>query len=149
MVLEGPEEAALEVERKLTDFVEKDRAGIDAREQTSFGAGGARDSALGVAEELTFNQGRGEGATVDGKEGLGCVGTVGVDGACDELFAGAGFADDENGVVGGGDLGEDAIELFHVWRVADEVAKGGPGAEAIAEQARLLRAPECWRALRG
>jgi hypothetical protein len=34
-----------------------------------------------------------------------------------------------------GDLGQDAVELFHFGRVADEVAQGGAGSEAVAEQA--------------
>ena len=36
---------------------------------------------------------------------------------------------------GGGDLGEDAVELLHGGRVADEVAHAGAGAEAVAEEA--------------
>ena len=38
-------------------------------------------------------------------------------------------------MVGGGDLGEDAVELLHGGRVADEVAHAGAGAEAVAEEA--------------
>ena len=38
---------------------------------------------------------------------------------------------------GAGDLGEDAVELLHGGRVADEVAHGGAGAEAVAEGAGL------------
>ena len=135
LVLEGAQETALEVEGELADLVEEEGAAVDAGEQADLGAGDAGDGAFGVAEELGFDHGGDERAAVDGEEGLLGVGAVGVDGAGDELFAGAGLADDEDGMGGAGDLGEDAVELLHGGGVADEVAHGGAGAEAVAEEA--------------
>ncbi len=98
---------------------------------------GPGTGAAGVAEELSFDHGGSQRAAVDRDKGLGGVGAVGVDGARDQLLAGAGLAGDEDGMAGAGDLGEDAIELLHGGRVADEVAHGGSGAEAVAEDAGL------------
>jgi len=134
-ILEGAEEAALEIEGELADFVEEDGLAFEAGEQANLGARGSGDGTLGVAEEFSFDHGGGEGAAVDGKEGLVGVGSVGVDGTGDEFFAGAGLADDEDRMGGGGDLGEDAIELLHGGRVADQVAHRSASAELVAEQA--------------
>ena len=136
--LQGAEQLGLEVEGKLADLVEEDGAAGGGGEQAGLGAVGTGEGALDVAEELAFDEGGDERAAIDGDEGLGSVGAVVVDGAGDELLAGAGLAEDEDGVGGEGDLGEDAVELLHGGRAADEVTHADAGAEAFAEQAGLV-----------
>jgi hypothetical protein len=137
LVLKGAEETGLKIEGKVADLIEEEGSAVDAGEQADLGARGAGDGVAGVTEELAFNHGGDEGAAVDGKEGLLGVGAVAVDGTGDKFFTGAGFADDEDGMGCTGDLGEDAIELVHGGRVADQIAHGGAGAETVAEEARL------------
>ncbi len=68
-------------------------------------------------------------------KGLAGVGAVEVDGARDELLAGAALAQDQDGVRGVGDLGEDAVELLHSRRAADQVAQAATGAQVLAQSA--------------
>ncbi len=66
-----------------------------------------------MAEKLGFEQAGGNGGAIDFDEGAFAARTEIVNGAGDEFFAGAGFAEDEDG---GGcrrdklDLGESALE---------------------------------------
>ena len=58
-----------------------------------------------------------------------------MDGARDEFLAGTAFAEDEDGVGGVRDLREDAVELFHLGRVADEGAASLLVAQTFAKVA--------------
>jgi hypothetical protein len=69
------------------------------------------EGSFDVAEELALDQGGHQRAAIDGQEGLVGVGPVGVDGAGDQLFAGAALAQHQHGVGALGDLGENAVEL--------------------------------------
>ena len=64
------------------------------------GAAGA--GAVAVAEELGLDEVFGDGGAVELDEDAVAAEGFGVDGAGDELFAGAGFAEDEDAAVGGG-----------------------------------------------
>src|SRR5690606_26820198 len=65
----------------------------------------------------------GDGAAVEGYEGAVCAGASSVDFVCDEFFAGAGFADDQDVDAGGGDAFNGAEDVFHGVTGADDAAE--------------------------
>lgn len=107
--LDDAEELGLEVQGQFGDLVEEDGALVGAAEVAGAAFGGAGEGPADVAEKFGFSERAGDGGTVDRDEGeLGAFGIEVMDGFGDELFAGAGFAVDEDGGVG--DLGT-AIDL--------------------------------------
>ena len=112
--LEKAEQLRLEVEPELADFVEEEGAfpgGADEAEVVAVGAG---EGAAAVAEELAFEQVAGDGGAVEGDEGLLRAVREFVDGAGEDLLAGAALAGDQDVDVGLGDLASVVHQLAHV-----------------------------------
>ena len=101
-VLQDAEELDLHRRRRLADLVEEDRAAVGLVEQPALLADGAGERAALVAEELGLEQRLGEGAAVDRDELPAAAGVV-VDGAGDQLLAGARLAGDQHRGDGLGD----------------------------------------------
>jgi hypothetical protein len=93
--LEGAQELRLEVERQLPDLVEEDGPAVRLLEGPLAQPVGAREGPLLVPEQLALDEGLGDGRAVDRDEGRLATPRSVVDGAGDELLAGAGLA--ENG----------------------------------------------------
>ena len=73
-----------------------------------------------MTEELALNQALGDGATVDGHEGIAQTGREGVDETGHHLFARATFAQQQHGCVGGGHLTDDLDHAAQGSRIADQ-----------------------------
>ena len=111
LLLQDAQEFWLELERDVADFVEEKSAAIGEFEAADFLVDGAGEGAAFVAEEFGFEQAGGNGGAIHFDEGALFARAEIVDGARDDFFAGAGFAEDENGAAGGRDefdLGHDA-----------------------------------------
>jgi len=67
------------------------------------GVGGAGEGAAHVAEELDSEERLRDGRAVDLESGMSRCAAAVVNGARDQLLAGAGLAGDEHGALGGGD----------------------------------------------
>ena len=109
LFLKHAKQFGLEFQRKIADFVEKECAAVCKFEAADFLRQRSRKGATLVAEELGFEQACGNGGAVDFDERSFAAGTEIVNGARDDFFAGAGFAQDQNsGARGRGkfDLGE-------------------------------------------
>src|SRR5208282_2662024 len=102
-----------QVQRKLANLVEEQRAAVGDLELAGPRRDRAREGALHVAEELTLDEVLGDGAAVDDDERPGGAVRAPVDLAGDELLAGAGLAGDEHRDVGGRDLLQLAEDLEH------------------------------------
>ena len=112
LLVEDAEDAGLGFEAHVTDFVEEERAAAGALEGAALFRGAAGDGGVAVAEELGFDEVLGDGGAVELDEDAVTAERLSVDGAGDELFAGAGFAEDEDAAVGGsheGDLLADSL----------------------------------------
>src|SRR5690606_32920010 len=96
-LLEHAQELDLHVARDLADLVEEQGAAVSGLEAALARAGGAGEGALLVAEELAFEDGLGDGGAVDGDEGAVCARAIFVEGAGEELLAGAALAEEEHG----------------------------------------------------
>ena len=103
LLLQNAEKFRLEFERNVADLVEKERAVIGELEAADFLIDRAGKSAAFVAEEFGFEQATGNRGAIDFDEGALFARAEIVNGAGDDLLAGAGFAEDENGAAGGRD----------------------------------------------
>ncbi len=97
LFVEGAEDFGLRLEAHVADFVEEEGAAVGSLEGAAFlgglvGAAGARSVA--IAEEFGFDVVLGDGGAVEFDEDAVAAEGLGVDGAGDEFFAGAGFAED-------------------------------------------------------
>ena len=120
-VLQDAQDLGLHVHAHGADLVEEERAAVGDFEEAFLGGDGGGEGAFDVAEEGGFEELGGDGAGVDGDEGLVAARGVGVDGLGDELFAGAAFALDEDGGAAGRDLGDEVEEAEHGLAFADDV----------------------------
>ena len=85
---------------------------------------------MAVAEELGLDEVFGDGGAVELDEDAVAAEGFGVDGARDELFAGAGFAEDEDAAVGG----RHELDLLAEGLDGDRLAgDGGAGGELVRE----------------
>ena len=94
--LDHPQQLGLEGHGQLGDLVEEERAAVGGDEEARVRLHGAGEGAADVAEELALEQGIGDGAAVDGHEPAVAAGARHVDGAGDQLLAGAALAGDQH-----------------------------------------------------
>ena len=118
LLLQDAQELALEREGDLADLIEEERAAVGGFEAAGAVFDRAGEGAFDVAEELALVKLAGDGGAVDADErALGAAAET-VDFAGDEFLAGAGFAEDEHGGVGGRDqldLAEQLLDGRAVW----------------------------------
>ena len=112
--------------------------------------GGAGEGALLVAEQDAFDQVVGDGAAIDGDEGLRATVAGALDGARDQLLADARFAlDEDRDLRGGGALAE-ADDALHGRAAGDDVAEGeGAGDGALHARDLAFQRAELERVLDG
>ena len=100
-------------QRHLADFVQEDGAAVRLFEQADARVDGAREGALGVAEELGFEQMIGQRGAVDGHHAGRRPAARNMQRARGHFLAGAGFAGDENRGTAVGDQIDDFHYLAH------------------------------------
>src|SRR5690606_939720 len=121
-VLQGAQQDRLQAGVHLADLVEEQGAAVGGDEQAALGGVGAGEGAAHVAEQLALEQRADQRAAVDRDERLAGAAAAVVDGAGDQLLAGAALAGDQHGGVGAGDLADGGAQLLHGGRAADQVA---------------------------
>ena len=127
--LEGAEELGLELERELADLVDEERAAVGLFEEAR------RATCAPVKAPFTkpkSSASRSVGATAPQSKttnGPPLRGALIVDAAGEELLAGAGFAEQEDGLLGGGGALEPREEGAHRDAGADGLAEAGPARE--------------------
>ena len=104
VLLQDTQQLDLRAERQIADLVEEERAPVGGLEPSGLARQRARERALLVAEQLALDQRFGEGAAVDGHERPRGARRKLVQVARDDLLAGAGLADDEDGGLAGRQL---------------------------------------------
>ncbi len=130
---EGAEEFDLGGGVDFTDFVKEEGAAIGLFEAADAFLRGAGEGAFFVAEEFGFEELGGERGAVDDDEfGCGAAGEV-VDGVGDDFLAGAGFALDEDGGAGGGDLFDEVGDAFDFRGFADDAGEAAAAFYLLGE----------------
>ena len=100
-LLQHAQQLGLQLERNLADFVEEHGAAVGQLEAADALRDGAGERALLVAEQFAFQQAGGNGGAVQLDEGALPARAEVVDGARHQFLAGAGFAVDQHGGIGG------------------------------------------------
>ena len=124
VLLEDAEQLDLGGQRQVADLVEEDRAAVGRLEEPLVVAIGAGEGTADVAEELGLDQRRRERGAVADDERTAAARRQPVDGARDELLAGAALAGDERGRGVGRQAADEAEELEHDRRLADHAFEG-------------------------
>ena len=96
---EEAEQLRLELDGELADFVEEQRAAAGGADDAGVIAVGAGEGAAAVAEELALHHLARHGGAVEGDERFVGAMRVGVDGAREDLLAGAALAGDQDAGV--------------------------------------------------
>ena len=120
------QQAGLGGERHVADLVEEERAAIGLLNEAGPGLGRPGEGAGLVAEQLGLDQGLGQGRAIDRDEGLVGAPRRAVQGAGEELLAGAGLAADEEAHPGLEQAGGLAGHPRQHRVAAGEVRGGGP-----------------------
>jgi len=107
--LQHAEELGLQLERKVADFVQEDRAAVGQLEPPLPHGRRASECAALVAEQLAFDQRGGQRRAVDANELVSPATAAVVYGAREELLTGAGFAEQQHRGIKRRDL-IDALE---------------------------------------
>ena len=119
-VLEELKSFGLKAEVEFGDFVEEERAVIGEFDIAGLGGVGVGEGAFFVAEEFAFKERAGNRGAVDFDAGAGGEAGARVNVLGEEAFAGAVFALDEDGEVGGKDLGDHLPDGLHGGGAAED-----------------------------
>ena len=122
-VLEDAQELGLELERQVGDFIEEQRAFVSQLDAAQALVEGSGEGAFFVAEHFAFEQTGGNGRAVEFHEGALAAPAELMKGAGDQFLAGAGFALDQDGGIGG----RGGLDLLQ------HVAQRGAGADDFAK----------------
>ena len=119
-LLQDAQQPGLRLERHVADLVEEQRAALRLLEAPGRACRRAGEGALLVAEQLALDQLARDRRHVDRDERAVAALAVVVQRAGDQLLAGAALAGDQHGEVGVHQPGDDAVDLLHRRRAADE-----------------------------
>lgn len=122
-LLEDTKELRLQIERQLSDFVEKYGARVGRLDGAHSLFVGSRERAPCMAEELRFQKGRRKTSAIDDDERAIGATRHGVDRACNNFLAGPGLALNENGCVRRGHFLEALSEALHRWASPNEAMR--------------------------
>ncbi len=126
LLLQHAQELGLQGEGHVADLVQEQRSPLGGEEEPLVATGGAGESPFHMPEQLRFQQVLGDGGAVDGDEGLVAPGAGPVDGARQQLLAGARLAVDEHTRVAGGHQARLGEHRFHLRAAGDDArAPGG------------------------
>src|SRR6185295_15002032 len=134
--LEEAQQLGLRLDGDLADLVEEERAAMGRRQPAGAVALGVGEGPGDVAEELGLEQRPGQGGAVYGDERSAAPRAVDVQRPGDQLLAGAGLAEHEDGSVRARHLGHDLEDLDHS-RIAGDNAREVVLREEVALQAAV------------
>ena len=145
--LQHPQQLGLQGQGQVPDLVEEERPPVGELEAPGLPLAGAGEGPLLVPEQLGLQQRLGDGAAVEGHEGLAAPLALPVDRLRHDLLAGAGLAQDQHGQARGGDdphLIDDPLRLragAHLLRQAGPFADLPPQVTHLAAERAVLQRP--------
>ena len=139
--LKGAQQLDLHVQRQFADLVQKQGAAVRLAELAQGLVDRAGEGALLVSEQDGFDQIGGQGAAVDGHEGLAGPVAGAMQGAGDDLLADAALAGDQDGDRGFGGAGAQRLDHPHRRAVAHDVVETGAALGALGQASDLGRQP--------
>ena len=136
--LEHAQKLRLKADVELADFVEEQGAAVGHFEAAALAVGGAGERAALVAEQNALDEVGWNRAAILNDERALCALRSAVNRTGDELFAGAGFAPDQDGQVACGHLLEDSENLAHADAAANELVELFAPAQVDFDGARAM-----------
>src|SRR6266852_1623679 len=137
LLLQNAQELGLHLEGQFANFVEEDGAAVGGLEQSGLRFRGAGKGALFVAEQLAFHQRGNQRATIDSHEGSLRHGSAEMDGAGNELLAGAAFTGNQYRRARVLEAGNHAQNVLDIRGSADNAVEIFFGADALAQKGVL------------
>jgi hypothetical protein len=128
MFLQHTQQLDLQPQRQIADFVEEQRAARSFLEQPFTRAQGAGESAFDMTEQFRLQQRFRDGGAVDRHERAGMAWAGAVNGARQELLAGAGFTADQHADITSSDQHGLRQQRIHTRTGGDDI--GTPGFNA-------------------
>src|ERR1035437_1277333 len=122
--LQHAQQLALHFHGHLSDFIQEQGSAISGFKPAGPVLDGSGESAFDVTEELAFEQFPWNRSAVDPHEGTVFAAAAAMNLARYQIFAGPGFAEDEDRGFGGRDQVDLADDLPQGGALADEVAEG-------------------------
>ena len=141
LLLQEPEDLALEHRRHVADLVEEEGPAVALLELADPGGDGPGEGALLVAEELRLEQPLGDRRAVDRQERALDPAAVLVDGAGDQFLAGPALAADQDGHVLRRDPADRLVDVEHLRAAADQQVALGPLGAGVGQHDRLVHQP--------
>ncbi len=135
-LLQHAQQLDLHHRRQFADFIEKQGAAVGDLEEAGLLLDGAGEGAFFVAEEFALEQVFGDGAAVDGDEGVLPPLAVVMDRLGDQFLAGAAFAGHQDVDPAAGDFLDEVVDPLHRLAFADQTAEGVTLAEFLLERLR-------------
>jgi hypothetical protein len=134
LFLERAENLCLQPERQVPDLVEKQRAPVREFKPPGLPGGGPCERALFVSEQLRLEQRFGNGRAVDGDKRAFRSAAEGVQGAGEQLFAGAALPLQQHGRVGAGRTMQLLRHLAQLGIVSNDARSAAALGEFLLEQ---------------
>ncbi len=131
-VFQHAQQLGLGGNRHLADFVEQQRAAFGQFEAADAALERAGECALFVTEDFAFDQRFRNRGAIDGDERLRLARAERVNGARDQFFSGAAFSRDQYRCRAGRDHLDEAEDLLHALRWADQRAENADVAQLAA-----------------
>ena len=135
LLLNGAQKLGLEVHGQFADFIEKHGSTFGNSQQSVLSLIGAGERAFDIAKQFALDQRRHQRTAIDRDERLVVERPGVMNGARHHFLAGAALAENQDGVGTVGGFGDDAVELLHLRRAADDSAVTLLGLELLAQHA--------------
>src|SRR5713226_8361217 len=120
--LQNSQQFHLQIERQITDLIEKGGSPVGEIEQTSFRLEGAGKCSLGMAEQLALHQRPYQRSAVNRDEITGRIAFV--YGSGDNLLADTGFTQQQDGRPGSSQFFDEFPDLADRWRLSHQAVRG-------------------------
>ena len=139
--LQDPKKLGLQRKGNVADLVKKARSAVGFLKEASPRGYSPGKGPFLVAKKLALEEMFGKGGAVDGNEGPGGPGTVGVNAPGDEFLAGPTFPHDQNVGLTGCDLLDQVVNLDHGTASAHDVFEPVGLGELLPQAAVFVEQP--------
>ena len=133
LVLQNAQQFGLQLQRNISNFVEQQSPLIRQFQSADLLAHRSGEGSLLVAEQLAFQQSRGNGGAVHLDEAALLAPAHVVNHPRYAFFAGPGFPGDQDGGIGVGDGGRVLQYTFQGWAVTDDIVGPVRGADFVLQ----------------
>ena len=133
VLLQHAQKLYLDVERQLTDFIEKDRSAIGELEASLLLLHGAGERPALMSKELALDQGGRQGAAIHFDHDRAFASTRSMNRTRDQLLARSSFAKEQHGRISFSDELDSPEDLLHRRRAPEDLAEVEVSVEGLTQ----------------